>query len=180
MASSVTTLLHYRVLEKIGEGGMGVVYRAIDTRLDREVALKLMPPDSAADPDRKRRFMIEARAASALNHPNIVTIHDVASADGTDFLVMEYVRGDTLSARIRQAPMPVSGCRSVGHPDRGRVGQGALGGHRPSRPEAVQHHDHAGWPREGDGFRAGQAGRNQTDRGLRATTRSRSKPRPGY
>ena len=108
MASSVTTLLHYRVLEKIGEGGMGVVYRAIDTRLDREVALKLMPPDSAADPDRKRRFMIEARAASALNHPNIVTIHDVASADGTDFLVMEYVRGDTISARIKQAAMPVA------------------------------------------------------------------------
>src|SRR5258706_8828911 len=108
MASSVTSLLHYRVLEKLGEGGMGVVYRAIDTRLDREVAIKLLPPDSAGDPERKRRFMIEARAASALNHPNIVTIHDVATVDGTDFLVMEYVRGETLTTRIRQASMPVS------------------------------------------------------------------------
>ena len=76
------TLGHYRVLEKLGEGGMGVVYKARDTHLDRFVALKVLPPEKVADPERKRRFVQEAKAASALNHPNIVTIHDIASDGG--------------------------------------------------------------------------------------------------
>ena len=94
------TLDHYRIESKIGEGGMGVVYGARDTHLDRPVAVKVLPPDRVADPARKQRFVQEARAASALNHPNIVTIHDIRSQDGVDFIVMEYVEGKTLDERI--------------------------------------------------------------------------------
>jgi serine/threonine protein kinase len=78
------TFLHYRIVEKIGEGGMGTVYKAVDTHLDRPVAIKVLPPDKVADPDRKSRFVQEAKAASALRHPNIVVIHDIASAGGRD------------------------------------------------------------------------------------------------
>jgi Tol biopolymer transport system component len=94
------TIAHYRVLEKIGAGGMGVVYKARDLHLGRFVALKLLPPEYVADPERRRRFVQEARAASALNHPNIVTIHDITHEAGTDFIVMECVEGKTLDRRI--------------------------------------------------------------------------------
>ena len=83
----------YEVLALLGAGGMGEVYRARDTRLDREVAIKVLPADRMADENRRRRFVQEARAASALNHPNIVTIYEIESADGIDFIVMEYVPG---------------------------------------------------------------------------------------
>jgi serine/threonine protein kinase/Tol biopolymer transport system component len=91
------TIAHYTVLEKLGEGGMGVVYKARDTHLDRFVALKVLPADKVADAERKRRFVQEARSASALHHPNIVTIHDISEADGTVFIVMEYVAGKALA-----------------------------------------------------------------------------------
>ena len=94
------TLGHYRVLSRLGEGGMGVVYKARDTHLDRFVAVKVLPPEKVADPDRKRRFVQEAKAASALNHPHIVHIYDIDQSDGTDFIAMEYVEGRTLDARI--------------------------------------------------------------------------------
>jgi Tol biopolymer transport system component/predicted Ser/Thr protein kinase len=94
------TLGHYQILSRLGEGGMGVVYKARDTHLDRSVAIKVLPPALVADPDRKRRFAQEANAASALNHPNIITIHDIASDGGTDFIVMEYVEGKTLGQLI--------------------------------------------------------------------------------
>src|SRR3989442_12064315 len=100
-------LAHYEVLEKLGEGGMGVVYKARDTRLNRVVALKLLPADKVADPDRKRRFIQEAQAASALNHPNIITIHDIQSTNGVDFMVMEYVAGKTLGELIPRRGMPL-------------------------------------------------------------------------
>src|SRR5438874_11839635 len=94
------TLGHYRIDSKLGEGGMGVVYRAFDTHLDRAVAIKVLRGDAAADPERRRRFVQEAKAASALNHPNILTIHDISRAevDGrtVDFIVMEFVPGHTL------------------------------------------------------------------------------------
>src|SRR4030095_1369917 len=94
------TISHYRILEKLGEGGMGVVYKARDTHLDRFVAIKVLPADLVADPDRKRRFVQEAKADSALNHPNIVTIHEIANDHGMDFIVMEYVTGKTLGEVI--------------------------------------------------------------------------------
>jgi Tol biopolymer transport system component/tRNA A-37 threonylcarbamoyl transferase component Bud32 len=99
------TLAHYEILDKLGEGGMGAVWKARDTRLNRIVAIKTLPADKVADAQRKRRFVQEAQSASALNHPNIVTIHDIASDNGVDFIVMELVRGKTLSELIsRRGP----------------------------------------------------------------------------
>ena len=101
-------LLHYEVLEKLGEGGMGAVYKARDTHLDRFVALKVLPPEAVAHPERKRRFVQEAKAASALNHPNIVHIYDICSDGDVDFIAMEYVAGHTLEALIGRRGLPVS------------------------------------------------------------------------
>src|SRR5215210_25476 len=95
-----TTLSHYRIDDRLGQGGMGVVYRATDTRLGRAVAIKVIAPDAAGDRARRDRFLKEARSASALNHPNIVTIHEVDRANGIDFLVMELVSGRPLNELI--------------------------------------------------------------------------------
>jgi Tol biopolymer transport system component/predicted Ser/Thr protein kinase len=94
------SLAHYQILEKIGEGGMGVVYKARDTRLNRFAAIKILPPGKASDPDRKRRFVQEAQSASALSHPNIITIYDIGYEEGLDFIVMEYLPGRTLDQLI--------------------------------------------------------------------------------
>src|SRR5215471_12562268 len=99
------TLAHYTILEKLGEGGMGVVYKARDTHLNRFAALKLLPPDKMVDPERRRRFMQEARAASALSHPNIVTIYEISNAEGVEFIAMEYVAGRTLDQLIPRTGM---------------------------------------------------------------------------
>ena len=103
-----TTLSHYRIENKIGQGGMGVVYRALDTRLRRAVAIKVIAADAAGSRDRRDRFLKEARAASALNHPNIVTIHEVDSAAGIDFLVMELVNGRPLNDVIPPGGLPIA------------------------------------------------------------------------
>ena len=92
----------YEIVALLGAGGMGEVYRAKDTRLERTVAIKVLPADKVADPQRKQRFIQEAQAVSALNHPNIVTLHDIATAGGIDYLVMEYVSGKPLDQMIRQ------------------------------------------------------------------------------
>jgi len=94
------TLLHYRIIAKIGEGGMGAVYQAVDAHLDRPVAIKVLPPEKMADPERRQRFVLEAKAASALRHPNIVVIHDIATDRGRDLMVMEFVEGRSLDLLI--------------------------------------------------------------------------------
>jgi Tol biopolymer transport system component len=94
------TLRQYEIIEKLGEGGMGVVYKARDTHLDRFVAVKVLPPERVADAERKRRFVQEAKAASSLNHPHIVVIHDIDEQDGMYFMAMEYVAGKTLDDLI--------------------------------------------------------------------------------
>lgn len=98
---------HYRVIEKIGAGGMGVVYKGRDTHLDRLAALKVLPPGTVADPESRRRFAQEAKAASALNHPNIITVYEISNTDGVDFIAMEYVEGRTLAQLIGHHRMPL-------------------------------------------------------------------------
>src|SRR3990172_289869 len=99
------TLSHYRILEKIGAGGMGEVYRAYDERLERDVALKVLPAGTLADEAARKRFRKEALALSKLNHPNIETVHDFDTQDGVDFLVMEHIPGVTLGDKLAAGPL---------------------------------------------------------------------------
>ncbi len=101
------TLGHYRIIEKIGAGGMGEVYRARDTKLDRDVALKVLPEAFTSDPDRLARFEREAKVLASLNHPNIGHIYGLEEADGVKALVLELVEGPTLADRIAQGPIPL-------------------------------------------------------------------------
>ena len=97
----------YEIVSPIGAGGMGEVYRARDTRLDRTVAIKVLPAEMSSDPDRRERFDREARAISSLNHPHICILHDVGNQGGTSYLVMEYLEGETLASRLSKGPLPI-------------------------------------------------------------------------
>ena len=119
------TLGHYKIVASLGKGGMGEVYRARDTRLDRDVALKILPAESGADPERGKRFQREAKLIASLNHPNIVTIHAVEEIDGVHFLAMEVIEGKTLAdivpdgglplARIFEIAIPLTDALSCAH-----------------------------------------------------------------
>jgi len=102
-----TKLGPYEIVSPLGAGGMGEVYHARDTRLGRDVAIKILPQQLSKDPVRKQRFEREAKTISGLNHPHICTLHDVGSQDGVDYLVMECVEGETLAKRLEKGPLPL-------------------------------------------------------------------------
>src|SRR5712672_2004383 len=104
----------YEILDAIGAGGMGEVYRAKDTRLDRTVAIKILPAHLSSDPLRKQRFEREAKTISSLNHPNICVLYDVGCQDGMDYLVMECVEGESLAKRLEKGALPIEQVLKVG------------------------------------------------------------------
>ena len=108
------TLSHHKVLDEISRGGMGIVYKALDLKLNREVALKVLPPELVSDPDRKRRFVQEAQAAAALKHPNIGVIYEVDEVDGVDFIAMELIEGEMLSDLLNRGPLPPERAIDIG------------------------------------------------------------------
>src|SRR5260370_24134423 len=103
-----TKLGRYEIRSQLGAGGMGEVYLAQDTKLDRRVALKILPADVAAHQDRMRRFVQEAKAASALNHPNIITIYEIEESDSITFIATEFIDGETLRRRMKSEPMKLA------------------------------------------------------------------------
>jgi serine/threonine protein kinase/tetratricopeptide (TPR) repeat protein len=134
-----TTLGSYRILEKLGEGGMGAVYLAKDARLGRRVAVKLLPAHFASDDERVRRFELEARAASALNHPNILTVHEIGEAEGRRFIVTEYVEGRTIRERLVEARFTLGEALDVCAQVAGALAKAHASGivHRDIKPENV-------------------------------------------
>ena len=108
-----TRLGPYEVLGPLGAGGMGEVYKARDTRLDRTVAIKILPPEFSADPDRRARFEREAKTIAGLSHPHICTLHDVGEHNGSTYLVMEHLQGETLAGRLEKGRLPLDQALSV-------------------------------------------------------------------
>jgi serine/threonine protein kinase len=136
------TISHFKIVEKLGSGGMGVVYKAHDTRLGRTVALKVLPAGAAADPERRRRFEQEARAVAALNHPHICTLYDIGREGDTDYLVMEFLDGQTLAARLAKGALPRAQALEYAVQIAQALAPCPRRGHRPPRPQARQRDDH--------------------------------------
>jgi serine/threonine protein kinase len=123
----------YEIVSPLGAGGMGELYRARDTRLDRTVAIKVLPSALSHDPELKQRFEREARAISSLQHAQICTLHDVGSEDGVNYLVMGYLEGQTLAARLEKGPLPLTQVLAIGV----EIGQALAAAHR----QAIIHRD---------------------------------------
>src|SRR5205085_477028 len=134
-----TTLGAYNVLEKLGSGGMGTIYLAKDARLGRRVALKILPAHFARDEEFVRRFELEARAASSLNHPNIITVHEIGESQGRRFIVTELVEGRTLREALAEGPLPVRDALDVCAQVAGALAKAHAAGivHRDVKPENV-------------------------------------------
>ena len=147
----------YEILGVLGAGGMGEVYRARDERLGREVAVKVLPADSSADPDRLRRFEQEAKAAGALNHPNLVAVFDTGQHEGNPYVVFELLDGVTLRQAAGPRRPPRAQSRGLRGPDRAGPGRGPREGDRPPRPQAREPLRHQGRAGEDPGLRPGQA-----------------------
>ena len=135
------TLAHYEITSQLGRGGMGEVYQAKDQKLGRDVAIKVLPDEFARDTDRVARFQREAKLLASLNHPNIAAIHGLEESEGTNFLVLELVEGQTLADRIKAGPIPAEESLRL-----------AL-----QIAEALQYQGHAGRQGQGAGFRIGQS-----------------------
>src|SRR5512143_425395 len=135
-----TSLSHYRITERLGAGGMGEVYRAEDTSLNRHVAIKVLPDEFSHDPERLARFEREAKVLASLNHPNIAAIHGLEQADGQRFLVLELVEGQTLAHRLLKGPLPVAEaldvCRQVAEGLEAAHEKGVI--HRDLKPANIQ------------------------------------------
>ena len=157
-----TRLGPYEITAQIGVGGMGEVYRATDTNLKRQVAIKVLPEAVAADAERLARFQREAEVLASLNHPNIAIIHGLEKSDGVTGLVMELVEGPTLADRIAQGPIPIDEALPIAKQIAEALEARARAGHHSSRPEARQHQGADGRHGEGAGLRAGES--DGTDR----------------
>ena len=131
---------HYKVNSAIGAGGMGEIYRARDTRLKRDVAIKILPEKFLKDEAAVERFMREARAASALNHPNILTIYDIGEIKKIRFIATEFVEGETIRERLKSKNLTCQRNARHCHSDRGRIRRGTFGGNRSSRYKARKHY----------------------------------------
>ena len=152
-----TKLGSYEITGAIGAGGMGEVYQAHDTKLGRDVAIKVLPEAFAHDPERLSRFQREAKMLAALNHPNIATIYGLEQSNGTSYLVMELVSGETLAERIkREGAVPVEEALAICKADRRGAGSGARERHHSPRPEARQREGDAGRQGQGVGLRFGE------------------------
>ena len=136
--SAGTKLGPYEILSPLGAGGMGEVYKARDTRLERTVAVKVLPSHMSASPEVRQRFEREAKTISQLSHPHICALYDVGREGETEYLVMEYLEGETLSDRLAKGALPLEQTLRVRDRDRRRAGQGAPAGDRASGPEARQ------------------------------------------
>ena len=130
----------YKIVSPLGAGGMGEVYRARDTRLRRDVALKILPADVYEDSARRARFEEEARAAAALNHPNILSVHDVGRDQSVLYIATELIDGETLSTLIQRGPVPVRELLGIAAQIADGLGLRACRRYRPSRPEASECH----------------------------------------